>query len=177
MMKLFQEIGEAGNATIGYPEQPVEFPEGYRGKPEHNEVMCIACAACAIACPPNAITMHMDESMDNIVWNLSYGRCIFCGRCHEVCPVDAIELRQEFELAVISKDDLVNECAYPTAKCSRCGKPFASAKEIEHSKQLLASMGYEQEKLDITEVCIECRRLEDAMRAKEIALSKEGKEV
>ena len=174
MMKLFQEIGRTGNATIGYPAEPVEFPDGYRGKPEHDEARCIACAACAIACPPNAITMNMDETDDNIVWNISYGRCIYCGRCHEVCPVQAIELKQEFELAVMSKADLTNECAYPTAKCLRCGKPYASAKEIEHSKQLLASMGYPQEKIDVADVCIECRRLEDARRAKATALKKRG---
>ena len=175
MIKLFQEIGRAGDATIAYPAGAVDFPDGYRGKPEHNEVMCIACAACAIACPPNAITMSLDENEDNIIWNISYGRCIFCGRCHEVCPVDAIELTQEFELAVMSKSDLTNECAYPIARCSRCGKPYASAKEIEHSKQLLASMGYEQDKINVPDVCIECRRIEDARNAKKIALEKEGR--
>lgn len=44
MLKLFKEIRKTGDATVGYPFTPLEMPAGFRGKPEHNEKLCIACA-------------------------------------------------------------------------------------------------------------------------------------
>lgn len=167
MAKLFKEINRVGDSTTSYPFRPLELPDGYRGKPDHKVVMCIACSACAIACPPNAITMHLDENSDNIIWDISYARCIFCGRCHEVCPVDAIELSTEFELSTMSKADLDESCAYPVAKCVRCGKPHASKKELEYAKQVLTSVGgAAASNIDVIDLCENCRRRDDAHAAK-----------
>lgn len=141
MLKLFKEIRRAGDATIGYPFAPLDLPEGYRGKPAHVEEACIACGACAIACPPNAISMELDDTQEHITWGINYGRCIFCGRCEEVCPTFAIKLSKEFELSVMDKADLEETCAYPVATCARCGKPYASAKEIDYAKRILAKSG------------------------------------
>ena len=52
MFELFKEIRKAGDATIGYPFQPLEMPAGFRGKPEHKERLCIACGACVWLCFP-----------------------------------------------------------------------------------------------------------------------------
>lgn len=164
MLKLFREIGRAGDATIGYPFAPYEMPEGFRGKPEHNEKLCIACGACAIACPANAITMDVDAAQEYVVWDISYGRCIFCGRCQEVCPLFAIELTTEFELAVLNKDDLRESCAYETAKCKQCGKPYAAAKEVDYAKRVLKSVGGPAAAdADKADLCLACRRRDDAL--------------
>ena len=40
MLKLFKEIRKAGDATTGYPFEPLAMPAGFRGKPEHNEKLC-----------------------------------------------------------------------------------------------------------------------------------------
>ena len=163
MFKLFKEIRETGDATVEYPFAPYEIPDGFRGKPEHNEKLCIACEACAIACPANAITMELSEDQSLITWNINYGRCIFCGRCQEVCPMFAIELTKEFELTVLNKADLGESCAYEVARCSCCGKPYAVKKEVDYVRNLLSKMGgpaaTDIKKLDR---CLDCRRLEDA---------------
>lgn len=163
MLKLFKEIRSAGDATVGYPFAPLEMPEGFRGKPEHNEKLCIACAACAIACPANAITMELDAAQTYLTWDISYGRCIFCGRCEEVCPLFAIKLTTDFELAVLSKDDLRESCSYEVSRCSRCGKPYAPTKEVDYARRVLAGVGgpaaADIEKVDL---CLDCRRFDDA---------------
>ena len=60
VLKLFREIWKTGEATVPYPFVPAEVTAGFRGKPEHDPKLCIACAACAIACPPNALKLTTD---------------------------------------------------------------------------------------------------------------------
>lgn len=137
MLKLLKEIKKAGNSTVAYPDAPLEVPEGFRGKPAHDEAACIACGACAVACPPDAISMALSDDQSQITWAINYGRCIFCGRCEEVCPTFAVKLSHEFELAVTAKGDLEESCAYPVATCVRCGRPYASAKELDYARRVL----------------------------------------
>ena len=60
MLKLIKEVLRVGNATVPYPFVKVEVSPGFRGKPEYDPKQCIACAACTIACPPNALNMETD---------------------------------------------------------------------------------------------------------------------
>ena len=106
MLKLWKVNAKAGDATVKYPFAPFPTNKDMRGKPEHNAELCIACGACGVACPADAIRMDTDLAADTITWSIDYGRCIFCGRCEEACPMEAIKLTEEFELAVMSKDDL-----------------------------------------------------------------------
>src|SRR5512135_1067969 len=115
VFKLVKEIFKVGEATVPYPFVPAEVSPGFRGKPEHDPKLCIACAACAIACPPNALTLTTDMDQGIITWS------IFYGRCEEVCPTGAIELSPEFELAVMNKADLFEQADYELAACSNCG--------------------------------------------------------
>ncbi len=103
VLKLFKEVLKVGDATLQYPFVPAEVSEGFRGRPQHVPELCMACAACAVACPSNALTMLTDTDQGIITWSIFYGRCIYCGRCEEVCPTGAIRLSREFELAVMNK--------------------------------------------------------------------------
>ena len=168
MLKLWKVNAKAGDATVKYPFAPFPTNKDMRGKPEHDSELCIACGACGVACPADAIRMDTDLSADTITWSIDYGRCIFCGRCEEACPMEAIKLTEEFELAVMSKDDLTSKSVYTLEHCSRCGKPFAPHKEIDYARRLLQKVGgMEAEQAARTVgMCQECKRELDALRAK-----------
>ncbi|ABD90091.1 formate hydrogenlyase complex iron-sulfur subunit [Rhodopseudomonas palustris] len=137
MFKLLKEVFRTGEATVKYPFAPLEISKDFRGKPEHNAEQCIACAACTVACPANALTMETDLVAGTRTWSISYGRCVFCGRCEEVCPTQAIKLTPDFELAVANKADLTVKAVFKLANCVCCGEPFAPAKEIAYVTALI----------------------------------------
>jgi len=165
MLKLLKEIFRTGEATVQYPFAPLEVCKDFRGKPEHNAQACIACAACTVACPPNAIQMDTDTAAGTRTWSISYGRCIFCGRCEEACPTGAIRLTPEFELAVMSKDDLTRKAVFALADCRSCGRPFAPAKEVAYVTALLTQDARTDEEAErqrlLAGTCPQCKRVHD----------------
>lgn len=168
MFETLKNIIKTGDATVKYPFAPLETQPGMRGKPEHDSEQCIACAACAVVCPPNAIQMQTDLKANITSWNINYGRCIFCGRCEEICPTEAIRLSSEFELAVMAKEDLEETCNYSLQHCESCKKPFAPKKEVDYVAALLASEaeGRDVEQaLDTVRICPDCKRLRDGLQA------------
>lgn len=162
MLKLLKEVFRTGQATRKYPFAPAETCKDFRGKPEHDPALCIACAACTSACPANALTMRTDAAAGTRTWEIFYGQCVFCGRCEESCPTGAIALSQEFELAVGRRDDLIKRAVFKLAYCRSCGEPFSSAKEVAYVAQLLgACAGSPQEAERIrenAELCPACKR-------------------
>jgi hydrogenase-4 component H len=163
--KLLKEVLRVGEATVLYPFVTVEVTPGFRGKPQHDPELCIACAACAVACPPNALTMETNRDQGIITWSIFHGRCIFCARCEEVCPTGAIQLSQEFEMAVMNKADLYERADYQLAACSQCGDFFAPAKELEYVIALLRQAGLSGEALAerraLLGICPTCKRRND----------------
>jgi len=173
VIKLVQEVFKVGQATVPYPFQPVELAPGFRGKPEYNPEQCIACAACTIACPPNALSMETDLETGRRIWSINYGRCIFCARCEEVCPTGAIKLGSEFELASFTREDLTVRAEFELAACSLCGVYFASAKQLNHVLALLDQAGLPPveaaDRRALLTACPECRRKIDLPRVKPLA--------
>jgi len=116
--------------TINYPEKTRPFSPVFRGlhvlnRDEQGRENCTACGLCAVACPPEAITMEAAERKtgeENLYREEKYAakyeinmlRCIFCGLCEEACPKDAIYLSETFAPAnfqrkgfIYGKDDLL----------------------------------------------------------------------
>lgn len=172
VFKLIKEVLKVGQATIAYPFAPVEVAPGFRGKPEYNPEQCIACAACTIACPSNALSMETDLELGTRTWSIFYGRCIFCARCEEVCPTGAIKLGPDFELASFSRDDLIVRAVFNLAACAECGAYFASEKSLKYVITLLNQAGLPQEEKDdrlaLLHLCPECRRKNDLPRVKKV---------
>ena len=174
--KLVKEVLKVGEATVLYPFVPAEVAVGFRGRPQHNPELCIACGACAVACPPNSLTMATDLDQGTITWSIFYGRCIYCGRCEEVCPTGAIQLSQEFESAVMNKADLFEQADYRLKACTRCGVFFAPEKELDYVVALMEQSGLSGSDLDerraLLSICPTCKRKHDV--AKLVPLNQEA---
>ncbi|BDH47701.1 hydrogenase 4 subunit H [Salmonella enterica subsp. enterica serovar Choleraesuis] len=141
MFKLFKTILKVGDTTVKYPFKPLEVCPGFRGKPELNPEQCIACGACTMACPANALTMETKPEENARIWQLFLGRCIYCGRCEEVCPTRAIHLSEDFELAVTRKEDLYVRATFRLQHCRSCQRPFAPEKSVSLAMDLLEQSG------------------------------------
>jgi hydrogenase-4 component H len=161
MFNLFKVIIKTGTATVKYPFEPLEINDDFRGKPEHDPKECIACAACARACPANALIMETDTESNLRRWEISFARCIYCGRCEEVCPTNAITLSQEFELAVTNKADLYEEALFTLEHCVECGESYAPSKAVAYVHDLLVQSGMDGDDPRLNQplqTCPSCRR-------------------
>lgn len=177
MLKLLREVFRTGEATHKYPFAPMEVAKDFRGKPEHDPVSCIACAACAIACPPNAIAMETDVAAGTRTWSISYGRCIFCGRCEEACPTGAIALSSDFELAVARKEDLTKKAVFKLAFCPSCGQALAAAKEVAYVSEILSLSCSSPEAAErarlLVATCPDCKRKHDVGQLMRIGVERQ----
>lgn len=177
MLKLIKKVLKTGTVTVAYPFKPLDLAAGFRGKPQYNAQQCIACGACANACPSNALTMTMLDDGDALRWSLFLGRCIFCARCEEVCPTAAIKLSPEFELAVWRKEDLFEHADFPVCLCRECGQPYAVQKEIDFALSLLqenAALSDQQiaDRRPQYETCPECKKQHGIVSSNQIDIGR-----
>lgn len=131
----------------------------YRGNPHISPELCIGCAACVRACPPDALLSLDDltKGVRKIVFDS--GRCIRCARCEEVCPTGAIKLTDEFELASPDRKDHVEIVELKLVKCESCGG-YAdfTERQIKKALQILPKAVIDAEGLaEILRLCRKCR--------------------
>ncbi len=97
-----------GLFTLQYPEEKYSMFPRFRGAlmhlrdPQTGQPKCVACGACALACPHGVIEVvaegkGKERKLVDYLYNL--GRCVFCRLCVEACPYGAIEMSHEYELA------------------------------------------------------------------------------
>ncbi|AOS97303.1 NADH-quinone oxidoreductase subunit I [Microbulbifer aggregans] len=104
--------------TVEYPDEKPYLAPRYRGRivltrePDGKE-RCVACNLCAVACPPDCISLQKAED-DTGRWypeyfRINFSRCIMCGLCEEACPTYAIQLTPDFEMCEYDRQNMVYE--------------------------------------------------------------------
>ena len=76
--------------------------------------ICIECGTCASNCPSGAIEMiecRPEDAQTKTGFRpvCHFDRCILCGQCVESCPRDVLALSGEFEMAYLSRADMIIE--------------------------------------------------------------------
>jgi NADH-quinone oxidoreductase subunit I len=92
-----------------FPELPVETAPRYRGFHRFDLTTCIACEACARACPANCIYIGKErvpgkKGFQVTSFTIDYGKCLFCAMCVEPCPVDCIFMGSSHDLSCYSRE-------------------------------------------------------------------------
>lgn len=102
-------------ATVLYPftKEGLNVPEDLRGKWVYkNPDACTGCKICEKVCPSGAIEM-VECGPDDVMTKTGFrpvchfDRCILCAQCVESCPRGVLDLSGEFEMAYLSRDDMV----------------------------------------------------------------------
>jgi len=117
--ELLKSLGRK-RATVLYPAEKVEVPEGFRGRIEVRDDLCIGCSKCAVVCPANAVEMVMDKEKAKVKFSgkelardkhpkVNLLSCIRCGECEEACPTKpkAIYLTKNFSGASTENEMIV----------------------------------------------------------------------
>ncbi len=104
--------------TVQYPDEMPYLHPRYRGRivltrDPDGEERCVACNLCAVACPPDCISLQKTED-ENGRWypeffRINFSRCIMCGLCEEACPTNAIQLTPDFEMCEYDRQNMVYE--------------------------------------------------------------------
>ena len=108
--QVVNRTGTSLVTTVQYPEEKVQYPDGYRGlhrlvPREDGKPRCVACYMCATICPAQCIYIEAGEYPEDdtsaesrviekfpTAFVIDELRCIVCGLCVDACPKDAIRM-------------------------------------------------------------------------------------
>ncbi len=111
----------ARTVVIQYPDVEPAIQPRFRGFHHYEIERCIACEACANACPADCITIRKTKprKMDRVrdiayggaitEYRINHGTCLFCGLCIEVCPTQCLKMGSIHDNSCYRREDLVTD--------------------------------------------------------------------
>jgi len=95
-------------ATMQYPFVKDEVVAKFRGKLKYDASKCNGCKLCMKDCPSDAIDIiKIDEGKFKAM--VALDKCIYCGQCVDSCNKDALVNTTDFELAALTRKQLLVE--------------------------------------------------------------------
>ena len=120
-MRITLKYCFARTVTVQYPDRPPVIQPRYRGFHWWEAEKCIACDACAKACPVDCIYIEksgprkIDKETGIAVggamerYAIDYAKCMFCALCTDPCPTDCIHMGDNHDLSAYTRHDMVVE--------------------------------------------------------------------
>lgn len=109
----------ARTVVVQYPEVEPTLQSRYRGFHSYQIERCVACGACAKACPAGCIRVgksgprKIDKDRNIAVggavteYKIDYNTCLFCGLCAEACPTVCLHMGSIHDGSCYRREDLV----------------------------------------------------------------------
>jgi hydrogenase-4 component H len=119
MWHLIRWAWRTGVVTAPPPALAGPAPAGTKGRPALEVERCVGDAACARACPTDAISLgpvtpaEAPASTARRAFRLDYGACVFCGLCAEACAPGALRMTADDALSTLRREDLVLNVLVP----------------------------------------------------------------
>ncbi len=110
MFKIIQKTFSTGIVTTAYPDTQALVSKDFRGRPSFDFESWKDARPAAEVCPTGAISYRDGEGVRTVT--VDYGMCVFCGLCAEASSDSAVCITQEFELATLSRSNLVFNAEY-----------------------------------------------------------------
>jgi len=115
---MFRIIAKSMRTGVLTEARPFDSRPAF-GFPVIDFSRCTACAECVGACPTGAIHME-DPTPGQRTLSLSYASCIQCRECVTACPEQAVGLSGDADVAVFSRDQLMQAATFDVAADGRC---------------------------------------------------------
>lgn len=132
-----------GPYTAKFPKELTIPPETFRGKPRFNSDVCIGCGACSEVCPSRSIEIIDDIEAGKRTLKLRYDICNFCGQCNLYCTTEnGIDYTTEYDLADLSRSDMVVTVEKDLAICEMCGGVVGTKDHLQWIYKRLGSLAY-----------------------------------
>lgn len=120
-------------ATNLYPAAKTSLPGRFRGRMSFKADNCIGCKLCERDCPASALAI-LKIADKTFKVEIDLAKCIYCGQCVDSCRKDAIAITQDFELAVVDRQQLKmshvptpKPVSIPAAEAAPAGTPKVSS--------------------------------------------------
>jgi Ni,Fe-hydrogenase III small subunit/formate hydrogenlyase subunit 6/NADH:ubiquinone oxidoreductase subunit I len=110
MFKIIQKSIATGIVTTGYPGQPAQVSEHFRGRPSFDFEKWTDARPAAEVCPTGAISLCDDRDSRRVT--VDYGLCVFCGLCAGASPDQAVRITPDFEMASPYRANLILAAEY-----------------------------------------------------------------
>ena len=111
----------ARTITVQYPDVAPTLQPRFRGFHHYDIEKCIACDACAKACPVDCIYIEktgarkIDKEAGTAKggamtrYAIDYSKCMFCGLCVPPCPTDCIHMGNIHDMSAYDRKAMVVE--------------------------------------------------------------------